>query len=169
MTVRHQLAAVGILAVIVCMRAWCSKAQPTLHKRQFVRVIDGDTIVLGDTVHRLWGIDAPELGQICKDGWPAGEKARDFLRVLIMGQLPVCDDRGRDNYGRTLSVCLGGASIINRVMVGTGNAWAFTRYTPAFLPDEREARSNKAGMHAHDCQPAWAWRQQERPRRSSDK
>ena len=57
---------------------------PLALKRADTRVIDGDTIVLNGSHVRLFGIDAPELGQLCKDGWPAGEKARGFLRTLIL-------------------------------------------------------------------------------------
>jgi endonuclease YncB( thermonuclease family) len=32
-------------------------------------VTDGDTIKLNGTTWRLWGIDAPEMRQTCKDGW----------------------------------------------------------------------------------------------------
>ena len=34
-----------------------------------VSVVDGDTLQIGDKVYNLYGIDAPELGQLCfQDG-----------------------------------------------------------------------------------------------------
>ncbi|CAN5686201.1 hypothetical protein BH10PSE6_BH10PSE6_44870 [soil metagenome] len=46
-------------------------------------VINGDTLRYnGATVHR-WGIDAPEKGQTCSDGWQAGGMAADYLAGLI--------------------------------------------------------------------------------------
>jgi endonuclease YncB( thermonuclease family) len=34
-------------------------------------ITDGDTIKLNGATWRLWGIDAPELHQTCRDRWPA--------------------------------------------------------------------------------------------------
>ena len=50
------------------------------------RVVDGDTIWIGEAKIRLWGIDAPESGQTChRDGqpWRCGEAATEALRRLI--------------------------------------------------------------------------------------
>lgn len=44
---------------------------------------DGDTIKLNGTTWRLWGIDAPELHQTCKDGWAAGIKSKRTLERLM--------------------------------------------------------------------------------------
>ena len=45
-----------------------------------VRIVDGDTIEIGQTTYRLFGIDAPEHGQRCaKRGggsWQCGEAAK---------------------------------------------------------------------------------------------
>jgi endonuclease YncB( thermonuclease family) len=38
---------------------------------------DGDTIKLNGTKWRLWGIDAPEMTQTCKDGWAAGVESKN--------------------------------------------------------------------------------------------
>ncbi len=52
-----------------------------------ITVIDGDTIKIGKEKIRLFGIDAPEIKQICKnknnDPYACGEASRDALRDLI--------------------------------------------------------------------------------------
>jgi len=48
-----------------------------------VRVVDGDTLRVDGVTYRLWGIDAPEAGDLCADGWPAGQTAIEHLRALI--------------------------------------------------------------------------------------
>src|SRR4051794_19154329 len=57
-------------------------------------VVDGDTLVLGDTKIRLLGIDAPETDQVCLDAagqrWRCGITARDQLSVKIAGQPVTC-------------------------------------------------------------------------------
>jgi endonuclease YncB( thermonuclease family) len=45
---------------------------------QGVRVIDGDTVEIDGRLVQLYGIDAPELGQLCdRDGelWECGREA----------------------------------------------------------------------------------------------
>src|SRR5437762_5667666 len=55
-----------------------------------VRVVDGDTLVLGERHIRLEGIDAPETDQVCLDTvgrrWTCGITARDYLAAYIAGQ-----------------------------------------------------------------------------------
>jgi endonuclease YncB( thermonuclease family) len=123
-----------------------------------LRVIDGDTIVIDGRHIRLWGIDAPELGQNCPDKWPAGQKAKGFLIVLVLNRAVTCDDRGKDQYGRTLGVCHADGDEINQVMVRTGNAWAYAKYARAYVLDEIAARQARAGLWAHNCPPAWEFR-----------
>jgi len=131
---------------------------PLALKRADTRVIDGDTIVQGGIHYRLFGIDAPELGQTCADGWPAGEKARGFLRLLVLDRTLVCDDHGTDKYGRTLSVCRLEGDDVNAIMVRTGNARAYSQYSRSYVLDEVEARQSRAGMWAHNCQAPWDYR-----------
>jgi endonuclease YncB( thermonuclease family) len=45
--------------------------------------VDGDTIKLNGTLYELRGIDAPEMAQICVDGWPAGFESRKALADLM--------------------------------------------------------------------------------------
>jgi endonuclease YncB( thermonuclease family) len=49
-------------------------------------------------------------------------------------------------------------------MVRSGMAWAFVRYSHDYVREEAEARSERLGVHAHGCEPAWEWRQDQRGR-----
>jgi endonuclease YncB( thermonuclease family) len=71
------------------------------------RVIDGDTIDLSGQRWRLWGIDAPELHQLCLDAWPAGVEAARLLERLVVGKRIECEFKGRDRYGRSIGLCRG--------------------------------------------------------------
>ena len=86
------------------------------------RVVDGDTLSIGDTTFRLNGIDAPEYGQICGN-WNCGEAALERLSALVSGQLVHCDPIGEDSYGRTIATCFVGESDIGAEMVRSGYAW----------------------------------------------
>ena len=72
-----------------------------------VRVIDADTIDVGAVRVRLFGIDAPEMGQPCAaDGrtWDCGAWTRDAVRNRFEGTFARCDERDIDRYGRVVAV-----------------------------------------------------------------
>lgn len=125
-------------------------------------VTDGDTIKLNGTRWRLWGIDAPELGQLCLDGWPGGIEAARTLERLALGKRIECEYRGKDRYGRSIGLCRADGQDLGAEMVEAGMAWAFTRYSSDYIEQEKSAISSRRGVHAHDCEKAWDWRRQVR-------
>jgi endonuclease YncB( thermonuclease family) len=129
----------------------------TVANAQTVTVTDGDTIHVGGTIYRLWGIDAPELRQKCPDGFPAGLMATAKLFEMIRRPV-VCEDRGKDRYARTIGLCRGDGLDLSAEMVRQGWALAFVRYSRDYVDQEREAREAKRGLHEHDCIPPWEWR-----------
>ena len=126
------------------------------------RVVDGDTIAVGDLRVRLEGIDAPEASQTCLtrlgQPWPCGTKATNELARLVDGRQVRCEDRGLDKYNRTLGICFLGSLDINAEMVRRGFAWAFVKYSNAYVAVEAEARAAKAGIWEGDATPAWDFR-----------
>jgi len=125
-------------------------------------ITDGDTIKLNGVTYRLWGIDAPETKQDCPDGWPAGRLATTQLQTLIKGRTIVCEAKDTDRYGRTVAVCRAGGEDLGALMVRSGMAWAFVRYSRDYVDQETRAKAANLGVHAHDCVVAWEWRAQQR-------
>jgi endonuclease YncB( thermonuclease family) len=125
---------------------------------QSANVSDGDTLKLRGTTYRLWGIDAPEAKQTCPDGWPAGRLAISHLQSLIAGRSVTCQAKDSDRYGRTVAVCFAGGVDLGERMVRDGYAWALVRYSQNYVDEEVRARSDRRGVHAHGCVPAWEWR-----------
>src|SRR5437870_2781248 len=86
-------------------------------------VIDGDTIEIHGQRIRLHGIDAPESRQECtrSDGttWRCGQQAALALSNRIGRSVVRCDARGRDRFGRVISVCLKDTEDLNRWMVAS--------------------------------------------------
>ncbi|WP_057884192.1 thermonuclease family protein [Tsuneonella troitsensis] len=111
--------------------------------------IDGDSLTVGGIEVRLFGIDAPEGKQKCsRDGqaWPCGEAAAGKLRSLVEGQTVSCRARGRDAYGRAVSVCSAGGIELNRTMVAQGWATAFRAYAQDYVADEVRAKAARVGI-----------------------
>ena len=59
--------------------------------------------------YRIFGIDAPELHQTCKEAngksWACGRAAKARLTVLMKGGNVTCEERAKDHYGRIVAVC----------------------------------------------------------------
>lgn len=127
-----------------------------------VTVIDGDTLKLGNERIRLHGIDAPESQQRCTDGWQAGEAARRALAGLVSTGAPSCERVTTDRYGRTVAVCRVNGKDIGGEMVRRGLAWAYTRYSVRYVPEETLARVERIGVHARTCTQPADWRAQNR-------
>ena len=125
------------------------------------RVVDGDTVEIGQTRVRLHGIDAPESRQSCiADGrrWPCGERATRALAGRIGSQTVSCVERDRDRYGRTVAVCHAAGKDLNAWMVRQGWALAYQQYSKAYIADESDARAGRRGMWRGDFVPPWDWR-----------
>ena len=127
-----------------------------------VRVVDGDTLRIDGVTYRLWGIDAPEAGHLCANGWPAGQTAAEHLRALIRNRQVSCEARTLDRYGRAVAICRADGRDLGADMVADGHARAFVRYSRDYVEEEREAAAVRAGIHGHTCEPAWQWRSERR-------
>lgn len=113
------------------------------------RSIDGDSLKVGDTEVRLYGIDAPELTQTCqRDGraWGCGSDAAYQLSKLINGKQVSCSTMGVDTFGRTLARCKAGEIDLNRTMVATGFALAYRRYSTDYVSAEQSAKLARRGI-----------------------
>jgi endonuclease YncB( thermonuclease family) len=124
-------------------------------------VPDGNTITVGATTVRLWGIDAPDIRQTCDDGWAAGQEAARTLRALVQGRRLECNPRGKDRFGVTLAVCKTDGWDVGAAMVSAGAAWA-ARQNRDYTNEEHDAINARKGVHDHPCLLPWAWRENPR-------
>jgi endonuclease YncB( thermonuclease family) len=129
-----------------------------------VRVVDGDTLEIGETSYRLHGIDAPEAGQTCsRQGggqWPCGKQAIAYMKALISGGSIRCEGNVADNYNRIIAICYNDSRDLNQAMVDAGLAWAFVKYSSDYLENEKIAKALKIGIWQQDTQTPWDYRSQ---------
>lgn len=155
------LALAGIAAGIVAVTG-SGASRPTQDVSGLARVIDGDTIAIGEARIRLEGIDAPEIEQTCGTpggtSWACGEVAIRHLARQTAGQIVRCTSKGNDIYGRTLGVCWAGNVELNADMVQRGLAWAFVKYSRTYVDLEAQARAMKVGIWSGPAQAAWEFR-----------
>ena len=129
------------------------------------RVNDGDTLEISGTRIRLFGIDAPELGQRCQAGgelWICGGLARLMLEERISGRMVACEKKDRDRYGRIVAVCRAGGENLNAWMVSEGWALAYRQYSQAYVDEEARAKAARLGVWRGEFVPPWDWRRGKR-------
>jgi endonuclease YncB( thermonuclease family) len=116
-----------------------------------VRVVDGDTLRLGDRTLRLSGIEAPARGLRCTDGegrsFDCGAASAEALARLVAGRDLVCRVHGRDRFGRALGACSAGTADVNASLVHGGWARA-SETTGGLAAAEAVARAERRGLWA---------------------
>ena len=129
-------------------------------------MIDGDTIEIDGQRIRLYGIDAPEKAQLCRDGkghnWRCGLSAGRALAAEIGRNSIECRSRGTDPYDRVLAVCYDGGEDLNDWMVRTGWAVAYRHFSMDYVSAEEEARDAKRGIWEGTFENPHSWRVQHR-------
>ncbi len=157
-----------VFAAIAAVATWASWSDAQHRNdpiRGIARAIDGDTIVIGRTHIRLYGIDAPELGQPCmREGgaaWPCGDVAGETLDRLLADQPLVCEPNRQhptDAYNRTIALCVTDrGDDVGRWMVTNGWAVAYVRYSDAYVVQEAEARDRRLGIWSGSFEQPWLW------------
>ena len=120
-----------------------------------IQVIDGDTIHIGKLKYRFFGIDAPEIKQICeKDNSKiqCGVIAKSVLKNKIADKIPECIVKDKDRYQRLVAECFIGKESLSRFMVREGYAVAYSQYSKDFIEDEKYAKENKLGIWSMNFQ-----------------
>jgi endonuclease YncB( thermonuclease family) len=166
-----------ILVLLVFAGAYLWQARPGWVSRNFpasyagaativgtAKVIDGDSLEIGDTRIRLHAIDAPEGRQSCiRDGaeWRCGEAAAQKLRMLVAGRALDCAQMDTDNYGRAVAVCRAGNLDLGAELVAAGLALAYRQYGDEYVDEERAAQAARRGMWAGEFTRPWDYRRGE--------
>jgi endonuclease YncB( thermonuclease family) len=155
---------VSLLLLVAAMLLLGKQKQiaPATRVAGLARVIDGDTLVIGERSIRILGIDTPELDQTCHDAaghtWHCGADARLALATRVAGQQVSCHVASQDRYGRDLARCATGGSDLAEWLVREG--WAIpagderARYRAA----GREAEANRKGIWAGSFMRPVDWR-----------
>lgn len=157
---RWSIGLVAPLVAVVALVTW-AVLPPGLPSRPVTgksRVIDGDTLDVGNRRIRLAGIDAPERAQQCIDAAnepsPCGETSRRTLDGLI-GKGPVtCAPIELDRYGRVVATCDFRGADLGEVMVTSGQALANGRYAAM----EAEAKAARRGIWSGTFDTPAQWR-----------
>lgn len=124
-----------------------------------VRIVDGETLGLGERIVRLAGIAAPMRGESCQrrsgESFDCGGAATAALTRLVTGRPVTCRIVGQDGFGRGLGQCEAGGTDLGRSLVGSGFAVATAE---PLRGSETSARDRGQGLWAHPAGAPAAWR-----------
>ena len=131
-------------------------------------MIDGDTLEIDGALIQLYGIDAPELGQMCERGgklWPCGLDAALALKKMLSLQgppvrcAPWAEGAGTGtSMQASIQVCQIGDKNLALTMVRNGYSVVLPDSTPDYIEAEKQARTAKLGLWQGDFVPPWDWR-----------
>lgn len=141
----------GAVCRILLICAVAASAAPAAAQIHFGRaqVVDGDSINIGETRFRLFGIDAVEARQTCgRNGeiWNCGADAAAALRALTDGRSVNCTQRGSDPYGRVVATCTVDGRDLAEQMVRMGYAIALREFLTDYVTAEEAAKSRGVGI-----------------------
>ena len=126
-------------------------------------VIDGDTLEIHGQRIRLFGIDAPESNQLCRDDdasqYRCGAKAANALHDFIASRPVDCVEVDRDRYGRGVAVCTVGGVDLSDWMVRNGLALEWRQYSKGgYAEAQQEAQRKERGVWAGSFVKPWRFR-----------
>ncbi|MFK7891000.1 MAG: thermonuclease family protein [Granulosicoccus sp.] len=125
------------------------------------RVLDGDTLVIGNQTVRLLDIDAPENGQNCiysgGQSYNCGVAAENKLKSLLTHTVE-CEGATKDAYDRLLATCYSGGVNVNRAMVLSGHAVVFLKFSEQYLSEQSEAKAARRGLWEGSFKMPWEFR-----------
>ena len=126
------------------------------------KIRDGDQVQIGTSRIRLGGIDAPSVDQLCLnnngDRWTCGVAARDELARHVDNKSWTCHPRQTDRRGRIVARCEVEGEDIQKWLVQSGWAIAYSRFSHDYDADEKSARDGKVGMWQGAFIAPWDWR-----------
>ncbi|RMF19133.1 MAG: thermonuclease family protein, partial [Deltaproteobacteria bacterium] len=111
---------------------------------------------------RLFGIDAPETGQMCRRGagrWPCGQYATVALDRLAGGKQATCRVEATDSYDRAVAVCSVAGHDLGAELVRAGWAVAYRHYSDRYVAEEKDARQARRGIWQGTFEEPWDWRE----------
>ena len=126
-------------------------------------IVDGDTLEIHGARVRIFGIDAPEADQLCRNEeselYRCGQKASNLLFDDIDRRPVECIEVDRDRYKRAVSVCTVAGTDIADWLVRNGLARDWPRYSKgSYAAAQADAKREQRGVWVGSFKEPWKYR-----------
>jgi restriction system protein len=145
MLVVKALCGTVVLAFVAALLLWVMSG----YRSGVAEVVDGGHVRVGGEVVRLYGVDALEPDQMCRDGgaqWACGARARAELAKRVADRTVRCRLEGVSEDGEGLGVCFVGLEDVGHELVEAGWALADLGVPERYGGAELQARDRLAGI-----------------------
>ena len=127
------------------------------------QVPNAHTLRFNDESFQLYGIDAPDNAQSCKNqngmDYNCGQMAKENLASLTLGQELSCVSQGTNSNGQKVATCVNSnGDDVAALMVRSGWAIADKAQTEKYVSEEISAYKQKVGMWSGKFQEPRKWR-----------
>ncbi|EIG61150.1 micrococcal nuclease-like nuclease [Bradyrhizobium sp. WSM1253] len=127
------------------------------------KVISTDTLEINRTRVRLWGIDAPDETQMCRDikgnPYQCGLRAARDLESFVEDREVSCVPVLEDECGRTIATCSAGGTDIGEWLVRNGLVLDWKQYSRGrYYAAQRAADRAGLGLWAGSFAVPWLYR-----------
>ncbi len=152
-----------ILAFFILISAPSPSSADAILTVKISKIVDGDSLKAGKLRLRLYGIDAPERKQICKDSahkaYRCGLHATDYLAQILKSERQLeCELKDVDRYRRLVVRCFQDGKDISAQLVKAGWALAYRQYATDYIQDEMRAQKDGLGVWQGAFIPPAEWR-----------
>lgn len=162
-----------LCAAIALIVAWTpmAQAQITFDPPQpldgIAVVLEGDRLNVNGLPVRLYGIDAPDLGQTCQSrlgrSYDCGSVARDMLERLVGSEPVQCSIYSILANDDQVGTCSVGGRDLAAAMVYLGWAFPVRSLASRYESLESRAQSARSGMWSGRAERPWIWRRRQGP------
>ena len=137
-----------LILALLGLFSTCTAQEITSSPDLPIKIIDGDSLEIGNNRIRLMGIDAPEYIQYCKNAnkvkYNCGIEAKKHLEQIINNSPITCKIHQKDQYDRDLCTCYKDNIDINAEMVRSGYALVYLE--SSYQKQQEEAKQHKRGI-----------------------
>ncbi|HYD29923.1 MAG TPA: thermonuclease family protein [Azospirillaceae bacterium] len=124
--------------------------------------LEGDALMINGSSVRLYGIDAPDPGQMCKTlrnkDYDCFQLATRELQAMVGESQVTCQMVETGGLKQQVGVCSVRGIDLAAAMVGRGWAFAYRRVSPKYATMEAFAQTRKRGMWGGRIEYPWLWR-----------
>lgn len=127
--------------------------------------VEGDLVSINGNAVKLWGIDAPDLGQMCiskfGQSYDCAAASKNVLAGHIGQKQITCYIRGKNSHGQQIGTCGIDGLDLGALMIRDGYAMSFRGLNVHYDKLQAYAQANKRGLWDGRFKAPWIWRSEQ--------